>query len=339
MEEDKVMFVINARNVNQAMEKGIALIKSSGMTIGSRVGATIEVPCPVTTVYQRPWERVLISKVRDANPFFHMMEAIWILAGRNDVKFLAEFNKRIGDYSDDGEFFNAAYGFRLRNSIDTDGRDQDQLEAVIGMLRADPNTRQAVCQIWHATDLTHDTKDKACNMSIVFRIRRGNLCMTVYNRSNDMIWGAYGANVVQFSMIQEYVAAHLGLPMGPYTQVSNSFHVYTEGDGGKVWNRLKDNFEEYGYPCGLTLMCQADIKDIEYDIKLLFKNYDLYGFEELGEICCWRSNYFDNLIAPMLSIYLVYKKHGPEKASQHTEVIRASDWRTACEDWLENRIK
>ena len=32
------------------------------------------------------------------------------------------------------------------------------------------------------------------------------LCMTVCNRSNDMLWGAYGANVVHMSMLQEFVA-------------------------------------------------------------------------------------------------------------------------------------
>jgi len=132
----------------------------------------------------------------------------------------------MAEYSDDGQVFNAPYGYRLRQLFTDEGNcNIDQLDSVIQTLSKDPNSRQAVCQIWDVEDLEKTTKDKACNMSIVFRIRNGKLCMTVYNRSNDMIWGAYGANVVQFSMIQEYVAAHLGLPLGEYTQVSNSYHI------------------------------------------------------------------------------------------------------------------
>jgi hypothetical protein len=99
------MKVLNVRNVNEALRKGIDLINELGEPIDSRNGPTLEIPCPVATVYHHPWERVLISQTRDANPFFHLMEALWILAGRYDVKFLTEFNKRMADYSDDGSEF------------------------------------------------------------------------------------------------------------------------------------------------------------------------------------------------------------------------------------------
>jgi hypothetical protein len=58
-------------------------------------------------------ERVLFDSVRDANPFFHFMEALWILAGRSDVEWLAQWLPSIADYSDDGVSFHGAYGMRL----------------------------------------------------------------------------------------------------------------------------------------------------------------------------------------------------------------------------------
>ena len=231
------MYVITANNVNDALFQGLRLMKAQGVAVPSRNGMTLELPAPVTTVYKNPAQRVLVSSARDANPFFHFMESLWILAGRDDVKFLSEFNKRMVDFSDDTKTFNAAYGYRLRNQFNDSGNcDLDQIEEVIDILTNDPNSRQAVCQIWDSADLNKDTRDKACNMSIVFRMRNQRLDMTVFNRSNDMIWGAYGANVVQFSMIQEYVAASLGVNMGTYSQVSNSFHVYTEGAAGDAYN-------------------------------------------------------------------------------------------------------
>ena len=51
-----------------------------------------------------------------------------------------------------------------------------------------------------------------------------------------MLWGAYGANAVHMSVLQEYIAASLELEMGPYYQVSDSFHVYENN----VWDKVKD---------------------------------------------------------------------------------------------------
>lgn len=337
------MYIINARNVNDALGQGIQLIQDSAEAIESRVGMTLEVPTPVATVYHKPWERVLLSRVRDANPFFHLMEAMWIIAGREDVKFLTEFNKRMADYSDDGKVFNAPYGYRIRSEFQDEGNcNFDQLQAVISMLRKDPNSRQAVCQIWNPEDLEKHTVDKACNMSIVFRIRNGELCVTVYNRSNDMIWGAYGANVVQFSMIQEYVAAQLGLPLGTYTQVSNSYHVYTTGAGGKVWDRLVESYDADkdiydSVVNNQVYMMDYDMPAMDHDLAMFFNCYDQFGIDELGEMRCWQSQYFNQLIMPVLCIYLIHKQHGPTQALKYTHTIQSDDWRIACEDWLTNR--
>jgi thymidylate synthase len=271
------------------------------------------------------------------------MEAMWILAGRNDVKFLTEFNKRMIDYSDDGLVFNAPYGYRLRNGSSTD-KGHDQLMTVIETLKRDPNSRQAVCQIWDEEDLHRNTLDKACNMSLVFRIREGKLCLTVYNRSNDMIWGAYGANIVQFSMIQEYIAAYLGCGIGDYNQVSNSYHVYTEGAGGEVWDRLKEKYEPDLYVFddliqSSVYMVSEDMVNFEHDINLFFNCYDEFGLREIGELSTWKSIYFKDLILPVLCVYLLHKCSGPEEAMLYTRIIVADDWRMACEDWLNNRIK
>ena len=337
------MKTILARNVNDALQQGIALIKMYGEEVDSRVGKTLEIPTPVSTVYHRPWERVLINSARDANPFFHLMESLWILAGRDDTKFLCEFNKRMVDYSDNGRTFNAPYGFRLRKSISYDPN-QDQLQEVINILKKDPNSRQAVCQIWDPLDLTKSTMDKACNMSIIFRVRNNKLSMTVYNRSNDMIWGAYGANVVQFSMIQEYVAAHLSLQMGSYTQVTNSYHIYTEGPGGKVWDAIKgqsitceNQYQQFTDP--LVIMDPNEMEAFDFDLNQFFTTYDHSGIEGILSLNSqrWESAYFKKLVIPVLNIYRIYKELNSQVALRLTEHIIAPDWKRACQIWLENR--
>ena len=330
--------------MNDALYQGIEMMKAEADEVPSRVGDTLEMLTPVATTYHKPWERVLINKKRDANPFFHLMESLWILAGRDDVKFLTEFNSRMGDYSDDGHIFNAPYGYRLREYFNSQYKlHVDQLESVINILKNDPNSRQAVAQIWDVSDIEKVTKDKACNMSIVFRIRAGELCMIVYNRSNDMIWGAYGANVVQFSMIQEYVAAHLNLPMGEYTQVTNSYHVYTTGIGGELWDKLKDtngyNLDPYIEVYNTVRMKADDMVEFEHDLHRFFKIYDYDGLEAVGASIRWSSAYFKRLVLPMLDTFLVHKRDGAKEALEFTQYIKADDWRIACEHWLQNRVK
>lgn len=328
------MITISVDNVNDALKDGIKLIHSHGVAIPSRNGATLEVPEPVSTVYHRPYEKVLLSKVRDANPFFHLMEAMWILAGRSDVKFLSEFNKRIVNYSDDGVVFNAPYGYRMRSHFH-----MDQVEEVVSMLKSDPGSRQAVCQIWDPDDLPLNVKDKACNLGTVFRIRNSKLDITVFNRSNDMVWGTYGANAVQFSMLQEYVAAKIGIPVGTYTQVSNSYHVYTSGDEGKGWDKLKQDYvkRQAPYPKQLVLLAHHDIGSFDNDLALMFKVYDEYGLEECARMNTYTSEYFRYLIIPMLKIYTDYKA-GMTVGFNLLDIV-AADWRLAASDWIANRLE
>ena len=84
---------------------------------------------------------------------------MWVLAGRNDVKFLAHILPRIADYSDEGRIFHGAYGYRMRQHFGF-----DQIEETVTLLKQTPSTRQAVISIWDANaDLGAETKDMPCN--------------------------------------------------------------------------------------------------------------------------------------------------------------------------------
>jgi hypothetical protein len=52
--------------------------------------------------------------------------------------------------------------------------------------------------------------------------------MTVFNRSNDIVWGAYGANAVHFSFLLEFMSRLTNYPVGTYTQISVNWHAYEE---------------------------------------------------------------------------------------------------------------
>jgi len=328
------MFVIHARNVEIALWEGIKILQEYGEKVSPRGEETIEAPAPVVTEYSRPLERVLLNQVRDANPFFHFMESMWILAGRRDVKFLSQFNSRIVDYSDDGKVFHAPYGYRLRHGAFGDG--QDQLLRVVDVLRKDPDSRQAVCQIWdHEADLNVESKDIPCNDMVFFKLRNGKLNMTVCNRSNDMIWGAYGANAVQFSFIQEYVASNLGVEVGYYRQMSDSFHVYTRNPQWKALSDWSDSVSHTDY-----LITYPDLDIQPYPMIRSAAEFDVdldSWFQEPRSFRSSSNPFFGDVASPIYRCYLRHKqfKDGRNWVSD----IKASDWRLACYNWLKKREK
>jgi hypothetical protein len=233
---------LSVPDINHALMQALPLLLTCGQrhTAASLANQrpTVEWPGVFITEYTHPSRCVLFDEKRDANPMFHYLEAMWILAGRNDTKFLAHVLPKMAEYSDDGTIFHGAYGYRLREAFG-----KDQVDWAIEMLRAAPASRQVVMSIWDPVqDLGAKTKDMPCNDMIMCKVREGRLYITVNNRSNDVIYGCYGANVVQFSMLLMYMAARIGVGLGTYTQVSNSFHVY---DDSPYW---QDFIEGYHSP-------------------------------------------------------------------------------------------
>jgi len=319
---------IRTRNVNTALSDALWRLKVCGVGEQTRNGPVIAFPEPIMTIYERPQERVLFWGERDANPIFHLMESIWMLAGRRDVKFLEQFNSKIGQYSDDGEVFNAAYGYRWRTHFG-----YDQLKLIIDILRADPNTRQAVMQIWEPDDLFKFTKDKACNTQVFFEIRQGYLNMTVINRSNDMWYGCYGANAVHFSMLMEFVAHAVGVPMGEYRQFSNNLHLYTElYDAVKHLDCPPEPYDYDAYQHGVRPSPILNIGD------------DWRSWLEDAEAFCddpfrtkdFTHPFFLDVAWPMAMVSKVRKdKTGTGIDWAHS--IVAEDWKIAVGDWIERR--
>lgn len=221
------MQVIFAIDPDDALAKGIELLKANGTTEDSRVGPVLVATTPVATVYPQPRRRVSFSAIRDANPFFHLAEALWMLDGRNDLAFLEYFVPRFREFSDDGRTLNGAYGYRWRQHFGG-----DQLEEITKELIKNPGTRRAVLSMWDGGEdfesAVRGSKDVPCNTHAYFRRRGDALDMTVLCRSNDIVWGAYGANVVHFSFLLEFMATTIGARVGTYTQVSNNYHAYIE---------------------------------------------------------------------------------------------------------------
>jgi len=314
-------YLINARNVNDALFMGLRHLRNHGIVAESRNGKVRVAPGPVLTEYARPMERVLSWGKRDANPFFHLMEALWMLAGRNDVDFVAEFAKQMREYSDDGQRLNGAYGFRWRRHFGF-----DQLEHLVHMLRKEPTTRRAVLQIYDPHSDSEFSKDIPCNTVVYFDIVNDELNMTVCNRSNDIVWGCYGANAVHFSMLQEFMAAHIGVDVGRYRQFSNNFHIYEPH-----WHLMEENWKvPEAYEFRVTPLLR-DALPYEHHVR----DIDLFLRDPINFIP--QTEFLRNVAQPMARAFL-YRKMGHGSGMHFLHGADPSnDWIQAGIQWLGRR--
>lgn len=346
------MIVIRTRNVHNALVEGVGLLREYGRPRDSRNGPVLEIQEPVTTVYSFPRERHLFHPGREDNPFFHLLESLWMLAGANDVEPLAGIVKRMRSYSDDGSTLHGAYGYRWRRRFGF-----DQLSAIITNLREDPTCRRQVLQMWSASDdLKHFRKsnkelrayghgnDVPCNVVATFKVDHdGDLRMTVFCRSNDAIWGAYGANSYHFSVLQEFVARAVGVGVGEMTQVSDSLHAYVH-----VLERLPSTEELSRNPDPYVCEGLTPLELVSPGTTTSTWDKDLNAFMEI-----WRGHwkeesvvgiqdrFFRKTALPVLSAYRAYKdKEDPVRVETALRIMRkchSPDVRLACTRWLERK--
>lgn len=321
-------FCMEVKNVRDGYLRTLGLLKSYGKKVETRNGPALSMQGTTVINVKNPWERVLEDQARDANPFFHLLEACWMLAGRRDTTFVSQFNSNMVNYSDDKEVFNAAYGHRWAEHFG-----YDQLDRAIQMLRKDPSSRRVVIDMWDGySDLGSTSLDIPCNLMICPRIIGPSLHMTVFNRSNDAVWGLFGANAVHLTVLQEWMAAALGVGMGEWVQVSTDLHIYEQH-----WGLMQDSkWAGYAfwapYPKRQPLVCAGNT-----DYAELFRKecVDLCNGKTEG----FESPFLEDTVEPMYTAWREWKAGNKEEAIYIASCIEAEDWRQAATWWLKRRMK
>jgi thymidylate synthase len=329
---------VYARNVQEALRAGINLVLTHGERRESRNGPVLGLPVPLVTTLSHPTERVLISKERNANPAFHLLEALWMLAGRNDVKFPGTIVKQIRKYSDTGTTLHGAYGHRWREWFG-----YDQLKAIAVELTENPTSRRCVLQMWDGErDLSMATagggKDVPCNTAIYFDRRNGALNMTVTNRSNDMIWGLYGANAVHMSVLQEYMAASIGCPVGWMTTISNDAHVYLDVYPIEKLQAIRNDVHDamqvlHRYTPQPMLLEGETIEELDADIEEFFSLFDTGRGKSIPAVV-FNTDWFNSTVRYMWGAW-----QERDNGSSYVWAGRIADpmWSLAMTQWLRMR--
>jgi len=354
------MKLIKVPNVHMALPVALDILDKHGVDRDSRNGPVKMAPWPVITEYLIPQQRVLFWPQRNANPFFHLYESLWMLVGRQDVEPLLRYVKNVINYSDNGLTFHGAYGYRWRKhflSYPDLEAGRDQLKIIVHKLQQNPNDRRGVLQMWDPTiDLGTQGKDIPCNTCATFQINHdGKLELTVFCRSNDIIWGCYGANAVHFSMLQEYMALWIGCPVGPYRQISVNWHAYKDTlelvkhiprpPDIKNWYHstiARCPINPYNLDVHYIPMTEAgSISAIKAGIRSLLQDVDR-NFKHQGSNLEYAYDPWSKMVYTVLYAHHLWRNlPAPERYLRSLEVLSSADptidWIKAATEWVQRR--
>ena len=158
-------------------------------------------------------ERVVVGVARPASVDPTVTEL-------GDPERLAWMHANFTDHAPVSELGHArSYAGRL---YDYAAAGRDQVQWVIGRLRADPSTRSATIT---TLEPLLDTTYIPCVSLLDFWVRGGRLESMVYAHSIDFGTKGYG-NLVELAYLMERVAEGVNLPVGRLDLVVKSAHIY-----------------------------------------------------------------------------------------------------------------
>jgi len=209
----------SAATLDDVMRYAIQALLQDGERVNATKGANVELR-GVRLEITNPRARLSRTETR-GKPFSCLGELCWYLAGTNRVDFIEYYIPKYKESDEDGVVY-GGYGPRLLAS-----RAGNQIANVTNLLRAKPETRRAVIQLFDAIDIVEDHRDVPCTCTLQLLLRESALHMIVNMRSNDVVWGL-PHDVFCFTMVQEIIASALGVELGTYTHLAGSLHLYDE---------------------------------------------------------------------------------------------------------------
>ena len=167
---------------------------------------------------------ILDSKVkRNWSHEYAEAEWQWYLSGARRVITLGGVYGKVPAIwkrmADEQGNVNSNYGWQWQRN--------QQLDYVIGLLRTQPETRQAAISIYDAKEWESYTNDTPCTYAIQFTVLDDKLNMSVVMRSNDL-WYGFCNDQYQFSNLQMLVANKTGYDVGTYYHFAHNLHLYND---------------------------------------------------------------------------------------------------------------
>jgi thymidylate synthase len=195
-------------------------------------------------------------------------ELLWFLKGDTNIKYLKDNGVRIWDeWADENGNLGPVYGHQWRNWPAPDGKNIDQVQQVLDMLKNSPDSRRILISAWNVADLP-DMALMPCHTMFQFYVAENKLSCQLYQRSADIFLGV-PFNIASYALLTMMIAQECGFELGDFVHTFGDAHIYSN-HFEQVETQLSR--ESYPYP---TMKLNPDVKSI-FDFK--FEDFTLENY-------------------------------------------------------------
>lgn len=292
-------------NINDVFIDGIKEIKKNGKdvdsvidvkSVGSYFGSKLR---PFREVQGHsfrlinPRFRLISNKVHTYSLGFALANFIWVLLGKKDTETISFYNKRGLAFSDNGEYYESAFGDRIFGTYNL-------WENAKSLLKKDPSSRRALIPIFFPNDGKNLPLDTSCAAYIQVFIRENKLDMILSMRSQSSIF-VFPYDIFLFTMLQEYFSLELGYKLGTFTYFCNSFHYYNDEEmaGLQAWELHKKENVQNDEMLRMSILTSQN-KELLSFIETKIREYCLKGDEAPLKIINQLPEYWKQIMIVLL---------------------------------------
>jgi thymidylate synthase len=152
-------------------------------------------------------------------------ELLWFLSGDTNVRYLREHGVTIWDeWADANGELGPVYGAQWRRWKSADGREIDQIQRAVELLRTDPDSRRIIVNAWNVGELSRMALTP-CHALFQFYVAGGRLSCQLYQRSADVFLGV-PFNIASYALLTHMVAQQVDLDVGEFIWTGGDTHLY-----------------------------------------------------------------------------------------------------------------
>ena len=167
---------------------------------------------------------VLTTKKLHLRSIIH--ELLWFLKGDTNIKYLRDNEVTIWDeWADENGDLGPVYGAQWRTWRTADGRQIDQIQRALDMIRNEPSSRRIIVSAWNVGEIEQMAL-APCHALFQFHVAQGRLSCQLYQRSADVFLGV-PFNIASYALLLHMMAQQTGLKPGELIWTGGDCHLYT----------------------------------------------------------------------------------------------------------------
>lgn len=154
-----------------------------------------------------------------------LRELLWFLKGATNINDgLTEHTPIWDAWADEKGELGPIYGKQWRKWNAVNGREVDQIQQAIHMIKTNPDSRRIIVNAWNVGEI-EDMALPPCHLLFQFYVVNGRLDCQLYQRSADIALGV-PYNIASYAALMMMMAQECDLEPGVFTHTLGDAHIY-----------------------------------------------------------------------------------------------------------------